>query len=393
MKGITLLGSTGSIGVNTLDVMAQHRDKYELIAITANQDLDGIRRQCLDWNPRYAVMADHDCAERLSAMLRSERSDIQVLSGTEGLSKVAALPETDYVMAAIVGAAGLIPTLAAACAGKRVLLANKESLVMSGKLFMDAVHAHRAELLPIDSEHNAVFQCMPADFRNGLSSSGVNRILLTASGGPFRERDLAQLRDVTPDEACAHPNWVMGRKISVDSATMMNKGLEVIEACWLFNTTPACVQVVLHPQSVIHSLVEYTDGSVLAQLGNPDMRTPIAHALAWPHRITSGVARLNLFDVARLDFYPPDTNRFPCLRLAAEAMRAGGTATAILNAANEVAVAEFLARRIRFTEIPRIVEFTLEHLTPGPADTLERILNADQHARHHALSAVRKIAA
>ena len=264
---------------------------------------------------------------------------------------------------------------------------------MSGKLFMDAIHENQAELLPIDSEHNAIFQCMPAQIDDGLPAAGVNRILLTASGGPFRDKNLQQLRDVTPDEACAHPNWVMGRKISVDSATMMNKGLEVIEACWLFDTTPAFVQVVLHPQSVIHSMVEYVDGSVLAQLGNPDMRTPIAHALAWPRRIDSGVVRLNLFDIARLDFYPPDLARFPCLRLAAEAMQVGGTATTILNAANEIAVAEFLGRRIRFTEIPRIVEKTLENITAGPASTLDIILQVDQHARHYANAAVHELAA
>ena len=393
MKGITILGSTGSIGVSTLDVMSRHRDKYELIAISANKDVNGLLQQCRHWHPRYAVMADPDSAAGLRAALRSVHPDIEVLSGTEGLRKIASLPETDYVMAAIVGAAGLLPTLAAANAGKRVLLANKEALVMSGRLFMDAIHENQAELLPIDSEHNAVFQCMPADISGGLRATGVNRILLTASGGPFRDKNLAQLQDVTPDEACAHPNWVMGRKISVDSATMMNKGLEVIEACWLFDTLPDSVQVVLHPQSIIHSLVEYADGSVLAQLSNPDMRTPIAHALAWPGRIESGVERLNLFDVARLDFYPPDNTRFPCLRLATQAMQAGGTATTILNAANEIAVAKFLDRRIRFTEIPRIVELTLEHVTSGPASTLDYILQADQQARHYAIAASQELAA
>ena len=393
MKGITILGSTGSIGVNTLDVMFRHRDKYELIAITANKNVNRLREQCLAWQPRYAVMADPDCAEQLRAELKRDNPDIVVLAGTAGLQQVATLEATDYVMAAIVGAAGLLPTLAAAKAGKRVLLANKEALVMSGKLFIDAIHEHSAELLPIDSEHNAVFQCMPANIQNDLFDSGVTRILLTASGGPFRDRDLVQLHDVTPEEACAHPNWVMGRKISVDSATMMNKGLEVIEACWLFNTTPDLVQVVLHPQSVIHSLVEYADGSVLAQLGNPDMRTPIAHALAWPDRIASGVARLNLFDVARLDFYPPDLERFPCLRLAAEAMQAGGTATTILNAANEVAVMEFLERRIRFTEIPRIVALALEHVGSVAADSVETILEADRQARQYAHAAIQELAA
>lgn len=393
MKGITILGSTGSIGVNTLDVMSRHRDKYELIAITANKDVNGLLQQCLEWRPRYAVMADDDSAEQLRSSLSSENSEVEVLAGSDGLQQVAALEEADYVMAAIVGAAGLLPTLAAARAGKRVLLANKEALVMSGKIFMDAVRDNNAELLPIDSEHNAVFQCMPVDFHQGLRESGVTRILLTASGGPFRDKTISQLHDVTPDEACAHPNWVMGRKISVDSATMMNKGLEVIEACWLFDTTPACVEVVLHPQSVIHSLVEYSDGSVLAQLGNPDMRTPIAHAMAWPERITSGVARLDLFDVAQLDFCPPDLDRFPCLRLASEAMTLGGTATAILNAANEIAVQEFLEGRIRFTEIPGIIETALQNVTAEDAVSLDTILAADTIAREYAHETIQELAA
>lgn len=393
MKGITILGSTGSIGVNTLDVVSRHTDKYELIALTANKDVNRLKEQCVTWRPRYAVMADVECAERLERVLSAQAPEVKVLAGLEGLQQVAALQETDYVMAAIVGAAGLIPTLAAARAGKRILLANKESLVMSGKIFMDAIRQHGAELLPIDSEHNAVFQCMPPDFHKGLRSTGVVRILLTASGGPFRNTDLARLDQVTPDQACAHPNWVMGRKISVDSATMMNKGLEVIEACWLFNTTPDCVQVVIHPQSVIHSLVEYSDGSVLAQLGNPDMRTPIAHALAWPQRITSGVDRLDLFDVGQLNFEIPDLDRFPCLRLAADAMTSGGTATAVLNAANEVAVEEFLQHRIRFTEIPKIVESTLAAITPVAAESLEIVVDTDRQAREHAQSLVRELTA
>ena len=393
MKGITILGSTGSIGVNTLDVVSRHKDKYELIALTANKEVNRLKEQCIAWRPRYAVMADVECAERLELALSEPAPEVKVLAGLEGLQQVAALPETDYVMAAIVGAAGLIPTLAAARAGKRILLANKESLVMSGKIFMDAVRQYGAELLPIDSEHNAVFQCMPPDFRKGLAETGVVRILLTASGGPFRNTDLSRLDTVTPDEACAHPNWVMGRKISVDSATMMNKGLEVIEACWLFNTAPDCVQVVIHPQSVIHSLVEYSDGSVLAQLGNPDMRTPIAHAMAWPQRITSGVDRLDLVDVGQLNFEMPDPGRFPCLRLAAEAMTSGGTATAVLNAANEIAVEEFLQHRIRFTEIPKIVESTLSAITPVAAESLEIVLETDRKAREHARSLVRELIA
>ena len=393
MKGITILGSTGSIGVNTLDVVSRHQDKYELIALTANKEVNRLREQCLRWRPKYAVMADGECADRLARELSAQAPEVKVLSGIEGLLYVAALEETDYVMAAIVGAAGLLPTLAAARSGKRILLANKEALVMSGKIFMDAVRHNGAELLPIDSEHNAVFQCMPPDFHKGLPEAGVIRILLTASGGPFRNTALEKLELVTPDEACAHPNWVMGRKISVDSATMMNKGLEVIEACWLFNTKPDCVQVVIHPQSVIHSLVEYSDGSVLAQLGNPDMRTPIAHAMAWPERITSGVDRLDLFDVGQLNFEMPDPDRFPCLRLAAEAMTEGGTATAVLNAANEVAVEEFLQHRIKFTEIPKIVESTLNAISPTVADTLEVVLDADSQARGCALSMIRELTA
>jgi 1-deoxy-D-xylulose-5-phosphate reductoisomerase len=393
MKGVTILGSTGSIGVNTLDVIARNPDKYRVIALSANRDVERLAEQCLQFRPQYAVMVDENCAQQLQKKLTGEIGAPRVLAGPEGLIEIAELNDVAYVMAAIVGAAGLLPTLAAARAGKRVLLANKEALVMSGKLFMDAVKENGAELLPIDSEHNAIFQCMPVDFQAGLERAGVTRILLTASGGPFRTLPLPELENVTPDQACAHPNWVMGRKISVDSATMMNKGLEVIEACWLFNTDPEHIQVVLHPQSVIHSLVQYTDGSVLAQLGNPDMRTPIAHALAWPERIHSGVAPLDLFEVARLDFSKPDPGRFPCLRLAAEAMATGGTATAILNAANEVAVAEFLDNNIRFTEIATIVESALTELSGSSADTLEAVLEADRTARDFARDVVKELAA
>jgi len=325
--------------------------------------------------------------------LKELAPDVKVLSGVSGLEEVARHPEADYVMAAIVGAAGLLPTLAAARSGKRVLLANKEALVMSGQLFMDAVRENGAELLPIDSEHNAIFQCMPTDFGKGLEQSGVVQILLTASGGPFRETPISELSAMTPDQACAHPNWDMGRKISVDSATMMNKGLEVIEACWLFNTTLESIKVILHPQSVIHSLVEYSDGSVIAQLGNPDMRTPIANALAWPDRMSSGVERLNLFEIAHLDFEKPDLERFPCLRLAMESMQSGGTSTTVLNAANEVAVANFLSGDIRFTEIPDVVESCLNSITSVEATTLEIILEADQLAREYANESVRKFAA
>lgn len=394
MIGLTILGATGTIGINTLDVISRHPDRYRVVALTANSDHGRMAELCEQWQPEYAVMADADSAEQLRETLKQRAPAVKVLAGEAALAEVASLPQTHYVMAAIVGAAGLLPTLAAARAGKRVLLANKEALVMSGKLFMDAVHECGAELLPIDSEHNAVFQCLPPDHqRRGLAASGIERILLTASGGPFRDTPLGELTQVTPDQACAHPNWVMGRKISVDSATMMNKGLEVIEACWLFDTTPAHIQVVLHPQSVIHSLVQYSDGSVLAELGNPDMRTPIAHALAWPERISAGVEALDLFAVARLDFQPPDMTRFPCLHLAAEAMHAGGTATAVLNAANEVAVAEFLAGRIRFTDIPRVVEATLGNENVRPATSLEVVLAADTSARNSARTFIREQAA
>ncbi len=393
MIGVTILGSTGSIGVNTLDVISQHSDKYQVFALTANKGVERLTEQCKQWHPTYAVMADADSAEQLRGNLKSIAGDVEVLAGDIGLQQVASHKDTDYVMAAIVGAAGLLPTLAAAKAGKRVLLANKESLVISGQIFMDAIRENGAELLPIDSEHNAIFQCMPDNFTEGLSFTGVERILLTASGGPFRTKSLSELHQVTPDQACAHPNWVRGRNISVDSATMMNKVLELIEACWLFNTTADQIQVVLHPQSVIHSLVQYADGSVLAQLGNPDMRTPIAHGLAWPERMKSGVASLDLFDSARLDFEEPDMERFPCLRLANEAMCKGGTATAILNAANEIAVAEFLAGKVRYTDIPKIVELTLTNISVVEAASLEGVLTADKDARQYATAAIQELAA
>ena len=390
-KGVTVLGSTGSIGVSTLDVLARHPDHYRVVALTAHRQVARMLEQCIQHRPKWAVMVDADAAETLQKRLLEQGSDTQVLSGVAGLEQVAALDEVELVMAAIVGAAGLLPALAAARAGKRILLANKEALVMSGRLFMDEVKRCAAELLPIDSEHNAIFQCMPAGFEHGLAGVGVRRILLTASGGPFRSLPLEQLAGVTPEQAVAHPNWSMGRKISVDSASMMNKGLEVIEACWLFNTTPDHIQVVLHPQSVIHSMVEYTDGSVLAQLGNPDMRTPIAHALAWPKRIDSGVASLDLFAVARLDFEPPDMGRFPCLRLAIDAIRRGGTAPAILNAANEIAVAAFLDKQIAFTDIPRVIDVALEQNVIQDADSLSIIFAADEQARLSATEAVERL--
>ncbi|MFP4682700.1 MAG: 1-deoxy-D-xylulose-5-phosphate reductoisomerase [Ectothiorhodospira sp.] len=390
-KGITVLGATGTIGVNTLDVVARYPDRYRVVALTANGNVERLVAQCRVHGPEFAVVADPDREGELAAGLRAAGLPTRAMAGPDALEEVARLPQTDYVMAAIVGGAGLLPSLAAARAGKRVLLANKEALVMSGRLFMDEIRRSGAELLPIDSEHNAIFQCMPSDFDTGLERVGVERILLTASGGPFRDFAVEDLDAVTPDQACAHPNWVMGRKISVDSASMMNKGLELIEACWLFDTTPDRVEVVLHPQSVIHSMVSYTDGSVLAQLGNPDMRTPIAHALAWPERIVSGVDPLDIVQVGHLDFQAPDKDRFPCLRLAYESFRAGGTATAILNAANEIAVEAFLGARIRFTDIPRVIETALERVSHGDARDLSQILEADRAAREAAGAAVDRI--
>ena len=384
VKGICILGATGSIGLNTLDVVARHPAKYKIVALSANSQVDRLVEQCEQYQPEYAVMANESAADQLATILKSKNSSIKVLSGIEGLEKIASLPQVDFVMAAIVGAAGLKPTLAAARAGKRILLANKEALVMSGQIFMDVVKKNNAELLPIDSEHNAIFQCMPEGFDKGLTECGITKILLTGSGGPFRTRSANELENVTPDEACAHPNWSMGRKISVDSATMMNKGLELIEACWLFNTNPDNIQIVVHPQSVVHSMVQYSDGSVLAQLGQPDMRTPIAHALSWPERIESGVEKLDLFSVAKLEFEQPDYERFPCLRLAEEAIRKGGTAPAILNAANEVAVASFLDHELKFTDIAYIVEQTLNNLSSRAADSLTEILEDDLAARKEA---------
>jgi 1-deoxy-D-xylulose-5-phosphate reductoisomerase len=381
LKGITVLGSTGSIGVSTLDVIARHSDRYRVEALTANQDVEGMLGQCERFRPKVAVMADEGAGRKLAKFLADKGIPTEVLTGLRGLETAAAMPGTDYVMAAIVGAAGLLPTLSAVRAGKRVLLANKEALVVAGRLFMQEARDHQAEILPIDSEHNAVFQCLPEGDLRDLEARGVKRILLTASGGPFRTTPLESLSSVTPSQACAHPNWEMGRKISVDSATMMNKGLEVIEAHWLFHASPEKIRVVLHPQSVIHSMVEYIDGSVLAQLGNPDMRTPIAHALAWPERIESGVGSLDLFEVAQLDFEAPDSRRFPCLDLAFEAIKTGGTAPAILNAANEIAVAAFLDEKLAFTDIATVVDGTLQKLSAEQADSLDRLLAVDQEAR------------
>jgi 1-deoxy-D-xylulose-5-phosphate reductoisomerase len=381
VQQITVLGATGSIGLSTLDVIARHPQRYRVFALSGFSRLAELEALCMIYRPRFAVAQDARAARQLQGGLHAAGLATQVLFGEQGLCEVAAHPEVDTVMAAIVGAAGLKPTLAAVEAGKKVLLANKEALVMSGALFIQAVRSSGAVLLPIDSEHNAIFQCLPGDYARGLESVGVRRIMLTASGGPFRQTPLEQLAEVTPEQACAHPNWSMGRKISVDSASMMNKGLELIEACWLFDARPEQVEVVIHPQSVIHSLVDYVDGSVLAQLGNPDMRTPISHALAWPQRIDSGVAPLDLFAVARLDFEAPDEQRFPCLRLARQAAEVSGTAPAMLNAANEVAVAAFLERRIRFPEIASIIDAVLNAEAAVAVECLDTVLAADHRAR------------
>ena len=378
---ITVLGATGSIGLSTLDVIARHPERYQVFALSGFTRLSELHALCVRHVPRFAVVPEHNAARVLQDDLRAAGLSTRVLVGEAGLCQVASDPDVDTVMAAIVGAAGLRPTLAAVEAGKKILLANKEALVMSGALFMQAVRKSGSVLLPIDSEHNAIFQCMPQDFSRGLGVVGVRRILLTASGGPFRQTPLAELADVTPEQACAHPTWSMGRKISVDSASMMNKGLELIEACWLFDAKPSQVEVVIHPQSVIHSLVDYIDGSVLAQLGNPDMRTPIANALAWPERIDSGVAPLDLFAIARLDFQAPDEDRFPCLRLARQAAEAGNSAPAMLNAANEVAVAAFLDGRVRYLEIASIIEEVLNLEPVVAVNDLEAVFTADAKAR------------
>jgi 1-deoxy-D-xylulose-5-phosphate reductoisomerase len=384
MQSVTVLGSTGSIGVSTLEVLARHPERYCVYALTANRNLDTLFEQIEVFSPRYAVLADTALVKPFADRLASAGLSTEVLGGVDGLCAVAR--EADATMAAIVGAAGLLPTMAAVEAGKKVLLANKEALVMAGPLFMDAVERHGAILLPIDSEHNAIFQCLPPQNQVGSAQgspfkNGVRRILLTGSGGPFRTTALADLAGVTPDQACAHPNWSMGRKISVDSATMMNKGLELIEACWLFDTAPSNIDIIVHPQSVIHSMVEYIDGSVLAQLGNPDMRTPIAHALAWPERIVSGVGALDIISQARLDFEAPDERRFPCLRLAREAAVRGGTAPAVLNAANEIAVEAFLDGRLAFVDIATVIEQVMLKLEIVEPQSLADVQQADSKSR------------
>lgn len=381
IRQITILGSTGSIGESTLDVIARHPDRFQAIALTAHNNVEKMLAQCQRFRPHYAVMLDAASAEQLALKIAASGMNTEVLSGVESLEKVAALPEVDAVMAAIVGAAGIRPTFAAAQAGKLVLLANKETLVMAGRIFMDLVKQHHATLLPIDSEHNAIYQSLPAGFNGDLQCSGISKILLTASGGPFRRTPLSALENVTPEQACAHPNWDMGKKISVDSATMMNKGLEVIEAHWLFNAPAEKIQVVIHPQSVIHSMVAYIDGSVIAQLGNPDMRTPIAHAMGYPERIDSGVAALDMFKVGHLDFEEPDFDRFVCLRLAYDALKAGKNMPTVLNAANEVAVESFLNSQMKFTDIPAMIEYALQNASHKSIATLDDVLETDSETR------------
>jgi 1-deoxy-D-xylulose-5-phosphate reductoisomerase len=381
MQNITILGATGSIGVSTLDVIARHPDRYSIYALSAHSKVDDLAKQCARFQPEVAVVGSAQAASALAALLKKAGVATDVRWGEEALCQVASAPGCDTVMAAIVGAAGLAPSLAAARAGKKVLLANKEALVMSGQLFMTAVAESGATLLPIDSEHNAIFQCLPSDFSRAPERHGISRILLTASGGPFLNRAVDTLDTVTPEEAVAHPNWVMGRKISVDSATMMNKGLEVIEAAWLFGASAGQIEVLIHPQSVIHSMVSYIDGSVLAQLGNPDMRTPIAHALAYPERIASGVAPLDLTAMAQLRFERPDLRRFPCLKLAYDALQAGGSAPALLNAANEVAVEAFLNRQIGFRMIDQLIDRVMNVIPQEPVADIGALLEQDRRAR------------
>ena len=381
MQSITVLGATGSIGVSTLDVIARHPDRYRVFALTAHSRVDELAEQCTRFKPEVAVVGTAEAASQLSARLQSAGLTTQVEYGEQALCDVSSADACTTVMAAIVGAAGLAPTMAAAQSGKKVLLANKEALVISGQLFMDAIAASGSVLLPIDSEHNAIFQCLPLNYQRQLGHHGIRKILLTASGGPFLDRDVSTLDQVTPEQAVAHPNWSMGRKISVDSATMMNKGLEVIEAHWLFGAAPNQIEVVIHPQSVIHSMVSYADGSVLAQLGNPDMRTPIAHALAYPDRIESGVDTVDLTKIAQLNFRPPDYVRFPCLKLAFDALHAGGSAAAVLNATNEVAVEAFLNKQIGFRKIPELIDAVLNRLPVEPVTDLGAVLAMDKSAR------------
>jgi 1-deoxy-D-xylulose-5-phosphate reductoisomerase len=380
-QGITVLGSTGSIGGSTLSVLTRHSDRYHVIALSAHSNVTLLAEQCKQHHARYAVISDTARAAELQSALDEIKCKSEVLAGRDALSTVVQMDETDVVMAAIVGAAGLEPTLQAVKSGKRLLLANKESMVIAGELFREAAAQYGSTIIPVDSEHNALFQVLPENFDDGLESTGVERLILTASGGPFLHRDRESLRNITPAEACSHPNWDMGRKISVDSATLINKGLEVIEARWLFNARPDQIEVVIHPQSIVHSLVAYRDGSVLAQLGMPDMRTPIAHALAWPERIEAGVKRLNLTEVHKLEFYPPDLESFPGLGLAFQVLEAGGNAPVIFNAANEIAVEAFLQERIGFLQIPSIVSAALDVCQAGKINGLDEVLAFDRLAR------------
>lgn len=390
MKLVTILGSTGSIGESTLDVISRHPDAYRVFALSCNSNIEKLVKQCEKFKPDYAVVTSSESAILCSGLLSTKNIQTQVLVGIDGLNAVAVDDAVDIVMSAIVGAIGLEPTLCAVNSGKKVLLANKESLVMAGHLFMQAVNASDAILLPIDSEHNALFQCLPA-MTKGDKFSGVKKLLLSASGGPFRGKSMEQLEAVTPEQACVHPNWNMGKKISVDSATLMNKGLELIEASWLFSMPPEKIDIVVHPESVIHSLVQYVDGSVLAQLGNPDMRTPIAHALSWPDRMTSGVADLDLIELGRLNFESPDSVNFPCLRIALEAARVGLDAPAVLNAANEIAVQAFLDRRIGFTQISGVIEGTLDATIFNEPESLAAVKDSDMKARIHTQKLISKI--
>ncbi|MDR1662438.1 MAG: 1-deoxy-D-xylulose-5-phosphate reductoisomerase [Azoarcus sp.] len=390
LQQIVILGATGSIGTSALDVISRHPERYLVFALTANREAGRLARLCQRYSPRYAVMADKAAAEKLRRLLREAACPTEVLGGAQALCEVVRDSEVHTVIAAIVGAAGLEPTLAAVRAGKKVLLANKEALVMTGQLFIDAAASANACLLPVDSEHNAIFQALPSDYRRAPSEAGVRRILLTASGGPFRAMPLAALESVSPEDACAHPVWAMGRKISVDSATMMNKGLEVIEAHWLFGVPANQIEIVIHPQSIVHSMVDYADGSVIAQLGNPDMRIPLAHALAWPERIGSGVSALDFFGIAALSFERPNFARFPCLTLAYRALNAGGSAPAALNAANEEAVKAFLDRRLGFCRINEVIEATLEQAEQYGADSIEAVLEADARARELARTEIDK---
>jgi|TARA_B100001093_G_scaffold512976_1_gene583934 1-deoxy-D-xylulose-5-phosphate reductoisomerase len=390
MKLVTILGSTGSIGESTLDVISRHPDAYRVFALSCNSNIEKLVKQCEKFKPDYAVVTSSESAILCSGLLSTKNIQTEVLVGIDGLNAVAVDDAVDIVMSAIVGAIGLEPTLCAVNSGKKVLLANKESLVMAGHLFMQAVNASDAILLPIDSEHNALFQCLPAMTKGG-KFSGVKKLLLSASGGPFRGKSMEQLEAVTPEQACVHPNWNMGKKISVDSATLMNKGLELIEASWLFSMPPEKIDIVVHPESVIHSLVQYVDGSVLAQLGNPDMRTPIAHALSWPDRMTSGVDDLDLIELGRLNFESPDPVNFPCLRIALEAARVGLDAPAVLNAANEIAVQAFLDRRIGFTQISEVIEGTLDATIFNEPESLAAVKDSDTKARIHTQKLISKI--